>query len=197
MFKISHAPIQWFLSLLWLTLVPSLFAQSLKLSEAPGPPLYVIQSNDLLRIFVYNHPEISGQVRVRPDGRISLPLVQDVQAAGKNPLELKQKLEEALKDYFEVPSVTVIVDAIESYRIFVTGQVARSGAIMSERPVTVLQALALAGGFLELAKPAEMVIIRSAGESTTLFRFNYPEVIKGENFNQNMVLKSGDVVVVP
>jgi polysaccharide export outer membrane protein len=183
--------------LLCITFVPELSAQNPEPPESSSAPLYVIQSNDLLRIFVLNQPELSGQVRVRPDGRISLPLVQDIQAAGKNPRELKDNIEENLREYIDAPSVTVIVDAIESYRIFVTGQVARPGAIASEKPITVLQALALAGGYLPVAKPVETVIVRSVGESSTLFRFNYPEVIKGENFNQNILLRSGDVVVVP
>jgi polysaccharide export outer membrane protein len=134
---------------------------------------------------------------VRPDGRISLPLVQDIQAAGCTPAELKQKIEESLKEYIEFPTVTVIVEAIQSYRIFVTGQVAKPGPIMAEKPMSVLQALALAGGFLPVARPAETVIVRSTADGSTMFRFNYPEVIKGERFNQNIILKTGDVVVVP
>ena len=197
----SCAPVKFLLFLLFIALAPALSAQALKPSESSTPPLYVIQSNDLLRIFVWKQPDMSGQVLVRPDGRISLPLVQDIQAAGRTPGELKQKIEESLKEYIEFPTVTVIVDAIQSYRVFVTGQVVKPGPIVSEKPVSVLQALALAGGFLQsgltAAKPAETVIIRSTGEGSTLFRFNYPEVIKGEHFNQNIILRTGDVVVVP
>jgi polysaccharide export outer membrane protein len=160
-------------------------------------PLYIIQPNDLLKIFVWKQTDMSGQVLVRPDGRISLPLVQDIQAAGKTPAELKEKIEESLKEYIEFPAVTVIVDSIQSYRVFVTGQVTKPGPIVAEKPISVLQAIALAGGFLPMAKPAETVIIRSTNEGSTLFRFNYPEVIKGEHFNQNIMLKTGDVVVVP
>jgi polysaccharide export outer membrane protein len=193
----GRGPVKSLVFFLWIMLVPVLSAQTPGPAETSSTPLYVIQPNDVLRIFVFNHPEVSGQTRVRPDGRISLPLVQDIQAAGRNPMELKQKLEERIREYIDGASVTVIVDAIESYRIYVTGLVTRPGAITTERPVTVLQALALAGGLLELAKPAEIVIIRTTGEGTSLFRFNYPEFIKGGNFNQNMVLKSGDTVVVP
>ena len=96
-----------------------------------------------------------------------------------------------------MPNVTVIVDAIQSYRVFVTGKVGKPGVIAVEKPITVLQALALAGGFLDFANPAEMVVIRNTGSGNVLFRFNYPEVIKGKNFNQNMLLRSGDVIVVP
>jgi polysaccharide export outer membrane protein len=190
-------PIKSLVFLLWIMYVPALSAQTSGPAETSSTPLYVIQSNDVLRIFVFDHPEVSGQTRVRPDGRISLPLVQDIQAAGRNPMELKQKLEERLREYIEGASVTVIVDSIESYRIYITGQVAKPGALMSATPVSVVQALALAGGFLELAKPAEMIILRTTGENTALFRFNYPEFIRGVNFNQNMMLKSGDTVIVP
>jgi len=176
---------------------PRLFAQTAEHNEAPAPPLYVIQPNDLLKIFVWKQPDMTGQVLVRPDGRISLPLVQDIQASGKTPAELKEKIEESLKEYLEFPTVTVIVDAIQSYRVFVTGQVTKPGPIASEKPITVLQALALAGGFSPVAKLGEIVIVRGTTEGGTLFRFNYAEVIKGEHFNQNIMLKTGDVVVVP
>jgi polysaccharide export outer membrane protein len=171
--------------------------QTLEPARAGGTPLYIIQSNDVLTIFVYKEPSLSGKVVVRPDGRISFPLIQDMQASGMNPGQLKQKIEEALKEYVDAPNVTVIVDAIMSYRIFVTGKVAKPGMISSEKPISVLQALAIAGGVLEFANQAETVIIRGSGEDSNLYRFNYPEVIKGKNFSQNMLLKSGDVVVVP
>jgi polysaccharide export outer membrane protein len=120
-----------------------------------------------------------------------------MQAAGLNPSELKEKIEESLKEYVEIPNVTVIVDAIQSYKVFVTGKVGKPGMLTSEKPITVLQALTLAGGFLEFANPTETVIIRNTGEDSTLYKFNYPEVIKGKNFSQNMMLRSGDIVVVP
>jgi len=188
--------------LLLVTLVPAFLAQTGEHAESSAAPLstaplYVIQPNDVLRIFVWKQTDMSGQVLVRPDGRISLPLVQDIQAAGRTPAELKQNIEESLKEYIEFPTVTVIVDAIQSYKVFVTGQVTKPGPIMSEKPISVLQALALAGGFLPLSKPAEIIIVRTTTDGGTLFRFNYPEVIKGEHFNQNIALKTGDVVVVP
>ena len=190
-------PVGLFVFFLFLALASPLLGQANEHTETPAAPLYVIQPNDLLKIFVWKQPDMSGPVLVRPDGRISLPLVQDIQAAGSTPPELKQKIEESLKEYIEFPTVTVIVDAIQSYRVFVTGQVSKPGPIMAEKPVSVLQAIALAGGFLPLSKPAETVIVRSTSEGSTLFRFNYPEVIKGEHFNQNIILKTGDVVVVP
>src|SRR5438552_18592738 len=138
--------------LLFPALAPPLLAQANEHTEAPATPFYVIQPNDLLKIFVWKQPDMSGQVLVRPDGRVSLPLVQDIQAAGRTPAELKEKIEESLKEYLEFPTVTVIVDAIQSYRVFVTGQVTKPGPIVSEKPITVLQSLALAGGFSQHAK---------------------------------------------
>ena len=183
--------------LLFIAVAPPSFSQAPERADPPAVPLYVIEPNDVLKIFVWKQPDMSGPVLVRPDGRISLPLVQDIQAAGRTPEELKKNIEESLKEYIEFPTVTVIVDAIQSYKVFVTGQVTKPGPIMAEKPITVLQAIALAGGFLPLSKPAETVIVRSTSEGSTLFRFNYPEVIKGEHFNQNITLKTGDVVVVP
>jgi len=172
-------------------------AQNLEPSRAAGSPLYIIQPNDVLSIFVYKDPTLSGKVTVRPDGRISFPLIQDQQAAGMNPDQLKEKIEVRLKEYIDAPNVTVIVDAIQSYRIYVTGKVGKPGGIMAEKPISVLMALSIAGGFQDFANTAEIVIIRNSGEDSTLYRFNYPEVIRGKNFSQNMLLKSGDVVVVP
>lgn len=177
------------------------FAQTITNNPVLEPPKteahYIIAPNDVLQIFVYKEPNLSGKVTVLPDGRISFPLVQDLQAAGLNPAQLKAKIEQALKEYLDVPTVTVTVDSIQSYKVYVTGKVVKGGMISSEKPITVIQALSIAGGFAEFANPAEMVIIRGAGEESTLFRFNYPEVIKGKNFSQNMLLRSGDTVVVP
>ncbi len=161
-------------------------------------PTYVVQPNDILEINVWKDPDLTRKVLVRPDGRISLPLVQDLPVAGLTPGEIKLAIERELTKFIEVPNVTVIVDTIQSYRVFVTGRVAKPGMIPSEKPITVLQALSLAGGFLEYANLSGIVIIRSTGNQTQdIFRFNYTDAIKGANFNQNILLKSGDVVVVP
>jgi len=167
------------------------------LTSAKASALYIIQPNDVLMIYVYKEEKLSSKVTVRPDGRISFPLIQDMQAEGLNPGQLKERIEGALKEYIDAPNVTVIVDAIQSYKIYVTGKVGKPGMIMMEKPINVLQALSVAGGFMEFARPAEIVIIRNSGEESALYKFNYPEVIKGNNFSQNMSLKSGDVVVVP
>jgi polysaccharide export outer membrane protein len=183
--------------LLSLTLVSTSRAQSLEPPKATGGSLYVIQPNDVLSVFVWKEEKLSAKVTVRPDGRISFPLIQDMQASGLNPSQLKEKVETALKEFIDVPNVTVIVEAIQSYRVYVNGKVMKPGVIMNEKPISVLQVLALAGGFQDFANTAEIVIIRGSGEDSTLYRFNYPEVVKGRNFSQNMLLRTGDVVVVP
>src|SRR5262245_50085464 len=104
-------------------------------------PTYVVQPNDVLEINVWKDPDLTRKVIVRPDGRISLPLVQDLPVAGLTPGEIKVDIERELKKYIEVPNVTVIVDSIQSYRVFVTGRVAKAGMIASEKPITVLQAI--------------------------------------------------------
>ena len=166
-------------------------------SSDPAIPLYVIQPNDILEIFVYKEPELTRKVLVRPDGRISFPLVQDLQAAGINPGELKVRVEKELEKFLNAPSVTVIVEAIQSYRVFVVGKVQKPGLYMSERPITVLQALAYAGGFQEFADESGMTIVRTTEGRSEVLNFNYKDVIKGKNSEQNIFLKSGDVVVVP
>lgn len=165
--------------------------------ESRPDPLYVIQPNDILEIFVWKEPELTRKVLVRPDGRISFPLVQDLQAAGISPGELKDKIEERLKEFLSAPNVTVIVDAIQSYRVFVIGKVQTPGAMSIEKPITVLQSLALAGGFQDYADESGITIIRNTGTLSFIFRFNYKDVVQGRRSEQNIFLRAGDVVVVP
>lgn len=165
--------------------------------QAKTEPLYIIQPNDMLEVFVWKEPELTRKVLVRPDGRISFPLVQDMQAASLSPGQLKVQVEKALSEFLNAPEVTIIVEAIQSYRVYVLGKVQNPGVVTVEKPVTVLQALALAGGFQEFAREEEMSIIRNAGNEHLLFNFNYKDVIRGKKPEQNILLRSGDVVVVP
>lgn len=160
-------------------------------------PLYTIQPNDILDVFVWKEPELSRKVLVRPDGRISFPLLGDIPVAGVSTEELTQKIGTLLGEFIEAPHVTVIVDAIRHYRVYVTGNVLRPGVYEMETPVTVLQALTLAGGFQEFADQSDVKVLRSYGREHVFLDFNYKDVIKGKRTEQNIVLKSGDVVVVP
>ncbi len=160
-------------------------------------PLYVIQPNDMLEIFVWKEVDLTRKVLVRPDGRISFPLVQDLQAAGMTPTQLKDEVERKLSTFLSAPEVTIIVDAIQSYKIYVLGKVQKPGEMTAPKPVTVLQALALAGGFQEFAKDQEITIIRSDKKGNKVFNFNYRDVIQGRKAEQNIILRTGDVVNVP
>ena len=182
---------------LWLSTTP-LRAQS---DATVGATL--IQPNDKLTIDVYKNPDLSRQVTVQPDGLISISLVQSIQAAGLTPAQLKMELEKRLKEYLEVPTVTVIIDAIQSYRVYVTGKVQKPGVIVSERPLTVLQALSLAGGFQEYAKKDQITIVRTIspqvgrGQQDIKYPFDHDKVIDGSKQTQNIFLLTGDVVNVP
>jgi polysaccharide export outer membrane protein len=182
---------------LWLSTTP-LQAQS---DATVGATL--IQPNDKLTIDVYKNPDLSRQVTVQPDGLISISLVQSIQAAGLTPAQLKMELEKRLKEYLEVPTVTVIIDAIQSYRVYVTGKVQKPGVITSERPLTVLQALSLAGGFQEYAKKDQITIVRTIspqvgrGQQDIKYPFDHDKVIDGSKQAQNIFLLTGDVVNVP
>lgn len=186
-----------FACVLWLS-VSTLLAQS---DGTTGATL--IQPNDRLTIDVYKNPDLSRQVTVQPDGLISISLVQSIQAAGLTPAQLKVELEKRLKEYLEVPTVTVIIDAIQSYRVYVTGKVQKPGVIVSERPLTVLQALSLAGGFQEYAKKDQITIVRTIspqvgrGQQDIKYPFDHDKVIDGSKQTQNIFLLTGDVVNVP
>lgn len=176
---------------------PQKKAEVVPAPEARPEPLYVIQPNDILEVFVWKEPDLTRKVLVRPDGRISLPLVQDLVAAGISPGELKLKIQASLKDYLNAPNVTVVVDTIQSYRVYVVGKVQKPGAMVVEKPISVLQALALAGGFQDYANSSEITVIRNQGTETIVFKFNYKDVIQGKSPEQNILLRSGDVVAVP
>jgi polysaccharide export outer membrane protein len=168
-----------------------------KTDSTPELPEYIIQPNDLLEIVVWGEPDISRTVLVRPDGRISLPLVQDLLASELTPVELKAQMENRLQEFIDSPNVTVIVTAIQSYKVYVLGKIQSPGGIVVEKPITVLQALTLAGGFQEYADESEISIVRTSGQKHLVFEFNYKDVIKGKKAEQNITLQSGDVVIVP
>lgn len=166
--------------------------------SVPASAVYTIKPNDIITVYVYLEPDLSHQVRVRPDGRISVPLVQDVRAAGRTPDELKAEIEVLLADWVQEPVVTILIDQFEQYRVFVQGQVAgQAGAIVSPEPLTVIQALAQAGNLAEYADEDNIRIFRTRGTQTQIFRFHYGDFVRGINLSQNIVLESGDTVVVP
>lgn len=161
------------------------------------PSDYVIGADDQLAIIFWREKDMSAEVVVRPDGKISLPLLNDIQATGLTPEQLRVALTEAANKYIEDPTVTVVVKAINSRRVFVTGQVGKPGPYPLTAPTTVLQLIALAGGVSEYAKSEEIAVMRTENGKTTNFKFNYKDVIKGKKLEQNLVLKPGDTVIVP
>lgn len=163
----------------------------------PVAPDYVIGPDDVLAIVVWREKDISGEVAVRPDGKISLPLLNDVQAAGFTPEELRKHLTEVASKFIEEPEVTVIVKAVNSRKVYITGQVAKPGPYSIGGPTNVLQLIAMAGGVLEFADTKNIVVMRNEKGQATTYRFNYNDVLRGRNLKQNIELKPGDTVVVP
>jgi polysaccharide export outer membrane protein len=181
-------------------------------NQAPSPPsaksptpapgtqseaAYRIGPQDMLQIDVWKEPEITRLVPVRPDGKISLPLLNDVQAAGLTPMELANVISEGLKKYINNPQVTVSVSTINSRRAYVTGEVTKPGAFALLPNMTVLQALTSAGGFTQFAKIKGIYVLRTDGSKQTKIPFNYKAVVEGKKPEENIALQPGDTVVVP
>ena len=158
---------------------------------------YVIGAGDVLGIVFWREKELSGDVAVLPDGRITLPLINEMPAAGLTAEELRVKLVEAARRFVTDPTATVVVRQINSRHVFITGMVAKTGQYPLYRTMTVLQLIATAGGLLEFAKSDEIVIIRSEQGKQISYPFNYKQVSKALNLAQNIDLKPGDTVVVP
>ncbi|HXH06107.1 MAG TPA: polysaccharide biosynthesis/export family protein, partial [Vicinamibacterales bacterium] len=161
------------------------------------PPGYVIGPEDLLMIVFWRDQLLSGDVRVRPDGKISLPLLNDIQAAGATPEELRARLAEAASKFLQEPNPTVIVKEIRSRNVFITGNVAKPGVYPLNSEMNVLQLIAQAGGLLEYADSKKIVVIRNENGRQRYYRFNYNDVIRQKRVQQNIALKPGDTVVVP
>jgi len=176
---------------------PAAVSQGQKDPAAKGDATYVIGPEDVLDIKVWKEPDISRTVPVRPDGKTSLPLLNDVQAAGLEPMQLQAAIAAGLKKYISDPQVTVVVMQINSRRIYVLGEVARPGAFPMLPNMTVLQALSTAGGFSQFAKLSAIYVLRTENGRQVNLPFNYKEVVRGVRPEQNITLKPGDTVVVP
>ncbi len=156
---------------------------------------YIIGREDALRVSVWKEPELSATLPVRPDGMISLPLLNDVQAAGLTPMQLAASITDKLKRYVADPRVTVVVTAMNSQRVYVLGEVNHTGAMPLIPNMTVLQALASAG-FTQFANTKGIYVLRTENGKQQKLPFNYKQVIKGESMEQNIILKPGDTIVV-
>jgi len=182
---------------------PAVQPQATPPAGQPAPPAsppsvvdtktYVIGAEDVLRVLVWREPDLSGTFSVRPDGKISLPLVNEVQAAGLTPEKLSATISQGLMKYMTHPEVSVAVQQVMSKKYFIMGEVQKTGSFPLLIPTTVLEALVNAGGFRDFANTKKITIMRG----TQRFYFNYKEVIRGKNREQNILLENGDQLIVP
>ena len=157
---------------------------------------YVIGIDDVLDVTVWREKDLSGQVAVRPDGAISLPLLNDIAAAGLTPLQLADRIKAKAAAFIEAPTVTVAVKQINSRKAFITGEITRPGAYVLTGPTTVLQLIAMAGGLTEFADREHIAILRQGAAGTETFTFDYKKATRLKDVKQNITLQPGDTVLV-
>ena len=170
---------------------------SARATDVVVPPGYVIGPDDLLSIVYWKDKDMSSESQVRPDGKISLPLLNEMTAAGLTPEQLRQQITQESMRFMEEPSVTVVVRQINSRKVFITGEVNKPGPYPLMGPTSVIQLIAMAGGLREYANSKKFVIMRIDQGQPVSLPFNYPAVTSGKNLKQNVELKPGDTVVVP
>jgi polysaccharide biosynthesis/export protein len=167
-------------------------------TNAPHNGTYIIGDDDVLAINVWNQKDISRSVPVRSDGKISLPLVGEIQAAGRTPFQLEEDITARLRNYITAPTVAVMVEKINSKKFNILGEVVRPGSYSTALATTVVDAIALAGGFRDFAKKKDIYILRQAPDGKQArIRFNYMNFIKGKNLAQNINLEPHDTIIVP
>src|SRR5262245_6431563 len=160
-------------------------------------PAYVIGPNDVLSIVFWREKDMTADVLVRPDGKISLPLLNEIQAAGLTPAQLREHIATEARRFLEDPSPTVVVKEIHSRQVFITGQIEKPGPYALTGTTTVLQLIAMAGGLKEFVDGKNIIVVRSENGSQQTYPFDYQDVLKRKYFRQNIELKPGDTVVVP
>jgi polysaccharide export outer membrane protein len=163
----------------------------------PLPSDYVIGPDDVLGIVFWRDADMTGDVTVRPDGNITLPLIRDVKAVGLTPDQLRAAITTAAAKFISDPNVTVVVRQINSRNVFITGLVARPGPYPMSGQMNVLQLIALAGGLTEFANEKNITIMRTEASGPKMYPFNYKDVLRGKKMEQNIILKPGDTVLVP
>ena len=161
------------------------------------PSVYVIGPDDVLGVLFWREPTMSGDVTVRPDGKITLPLLNEVQAAGLTPPELRDVLATEAGRFLETPNVTIVVREINSRNVYIVGEIAQPGAYALSARMSVMQLIAMAGGLREYADRGKIVVMRPVGGTESIYRFNYKHVLEGKNIRQNIQLMPGDTVVAP
>jgi polysaccharide export outer membrane protein len=177
---------------------PTAAAETAKLASDSHLDDYIIGSEDILAVNIWKEPEISRTVPVRPDGKITLPLVGDIQASGLTPRKLQDNIATGLRSYVSTPEVTVIVQEAKSLKFNIVGEIARPGSYPLSQPMTVLDAIAVGGGLRDFAKGSHIYVLRSNKDgSRGRLPFNYKQVIKGKKLSDNVELRPGDTIVVP
>jgi polysaccharide biosynthesis/export protein len=163
----------------------------------PDTADYKIGEQDVVNITVWKEPQLSGPVVVRPDGKISVPLIDEVQAAGLTPMELQNVLLEKFRPFLAVPKVSVSMREINSRKVYVIGQVGHAGTFHINNNTTVLQVLTDAGGLRDYANPKKIYVMRTVNGKPVKFPFHYDAVLKGQHYEENITLQPGDTIVVP
>ena len=158
---------------------------------------YIIGVEDLIQIAVWKNPDLSTTVPVRPDGKISLPLIDDVPAAGLTPLQLKDELTKRWKAFLSAPEVSVIVKEVNSFKVYLVGEIARAGELRLKGRTRLLQALSLAGGFTPFADRGKIIVLRASNGTELRYEINYNKVVSGARPEDNLVLQAGDTIIVP
>lgn len=158
---------------------------------------YIIGSGDVLDIITWKEEDLSREVVVRLDGKITYPMLDDIQAAGRTPLELKQDLQDRLKDFVEAPFVTVSVKNSESQKFYILGEIMKAGEYPIVKNLTVLQAVALAGGFSEWASKNEILLFRDENGTKKTILINYRDLVKKKDFSNNVQIQADDTIIVP
>jgi polysaccharide export outer membrane protein len=185
-----------FLSLLIIVVAPPAVADA-ETSAPPADASYMVQPGDTLQITVWKETDLTGEVLVRPDGGLSFPLAGNIQAAGHSVDDIRKILEARLSKYVPDAAITVSVKAATGSRIFVVGKVNRPGDFPLIRPIDVMQSLSLAGGLTPFADVNGIRVLRRDGDHQQVYRFHYDDVRRGRSLDQNILLHSGDTVVVP
>jgi polysaccharide export outer membrane protein len=158
---------------------------------------YRIGVGDILNIQVWKEADLTREVPVRPDGKISFPLLDDILAAGLTPLELKTTLTEKLRQFVSDPRITVMVQEVNSYKVYLMGEVVTQGALVLKNRTTLVQAISMAGGFTPYARRNEIIVLRNNGKRDERILVNYERIVSGKSPEHNLVLEAGDTVVVP
>jgi polysaccharide export outer membrane protein len=158
---------------------------------------YVIGQGDVIEVFVWRNDQLSREVVVRPDGKISLPLLQDIQAEGFTVVQLKNQITRLLTEHLDNPRVSVIIKAIKSYRVSVLGRVRNPGVYPITGKTTLAEAIALAGGFTEWADKGDITVVSNEGGEEKKVIINYKKIASGKDPSQNIILRRGDIIIVP